>query len=376
MTDAGKCADCLPGTYSSGPGSSECRPCQRGSWSNTTASAWCRACPVGTWTNVVGAVFQQHCRTCRGDLYCLGGSTAHLEIKFPGLNLSGPARGKQARAASAYVRRIAAACAVDERAVMNLYGVNGSVALTEAGLVEAYIRVPMNSSVNAMADRLYTASFKKSMQEVAAKMLGAVPQTFEVNVQPKIFEPLPLPTSTSTTLTATGTTTTLTATSTATDGLAGGRAARHGGFPWWAWLLVAAVCLGGGLAALLLLPSKRARVRSLLGGRAKARRAVRFPHEDDEEPGLTADGPSAPMVTGGAALPAGAQQAGAGGAWHFVPQPRTAAAQRPWPTAAPVASACLPVHATAGPVLARPSARFPRALHPPGEQLHLTGARW
>jgi len=333
--NAGKCLRCPVGYFSSSPGSTECDRCQRGSWTNASASHWCHACPAGRWTRVDGAVFPQRCATCAGGLRCLGGSTAHVEVQFPGFNFSGSLRSNKT-AMSAFAARIAAACRVSYQAVVDLYGRNGSVALGEAGRVEAYIVVPTNSSVNAMVDRLYTALFQERMQELAASMFGVLPRTFKVSVQPKVLEPLQLPTVTSTTATTTWTTTTATTTAVASvagaEGVAEAPAAGRKGLPWWTWLVASVFIVGVAIITYLLLSRKCLckKVRTLLGGKNKIkRRGPIILEEDQERPQPVAEEQSALLGARPAAVQASTTEGSMPGAWRAVHHLNTAGVPAP-----------------------------------------------
>jgi len=211
----------------------------------------------------------------------LGGATAHVVVSFSGLNFLEHPKYNSTRMVSLFATELATACKVDKRAVLDLYGDNASVALTETGTLEAYVVLDENSSVNAIASSLYSASFEKSMKDATARALGSTPQLFKVNAQPRVFRPLSKPTLPA--VTTTTATATVTLTTTCTKEVV--EAVARSSFPAWAWVLLILTMIGG-LGGLGVLCFGRTKKLSLLGGRHQATRraaALEAESEDDDD---------------------------------------------------------------------------------------------
>jgi hypothetical protein len=76
-----QCTSCLPGTYSTNPGSATCSPCLVGQFSSTSASTTCTPCPPGQFTVVNGS---SSCTPCSPGQFSFFASSSSCSNCIPG----------------------------------------------------------------------------------------------------------------------------------------------------------------------------------------------------------------------------------------------------------------------------------------------------
>merc|ERR1719203_900344 len=138
----------------------------------------CTICPAGQWTFSDGARHETDCSPCSGSRSCLGGATARVTVQVLGVDVERIDRSASLELRGAYAEDLASTLEVAKASVQDLFGhaasstVSGTVLSGQKGLkVSAFVTVPVGSSANALAEKLYTENFRSKIVNTTAEVL-------------------------------------------------------------------------------------------------------------------------------------------------------------------------------------------------------------
>merc|ERR1719203_2340787 len=138
----------------------------------------CTICPAGQWTFSDGARHETDCSPCSGSRSCLGGATARVTVQVLGVDVERIDRSASLELRGAYAEDLASTLEVAKASVQDLFGhaasstVSGTVLSGQKGVkVSAFVTVPAGSSANALAEKLYTESFRSKIVGTTTEVL-------------------------------------------------------------------------------------------------------------------------------------------------------------------------------------------------------------
>jgi hypothetical protein len=168
------------------------------------------------------------CTPCQGSMACLGGTTARVTVEILNLNAGLVNEMQLTKLRTAYAQDIAGTLGVENGTVVDLFGHAGSTTVAAARPtgaaateISAFVTVPDGSSTNALAEQLYTTSFRSRIvsttQEVLAQSSSQVAVVGNlsapaVSIKPERFVPKQPTTTVMTSTTTVASTTVITTT--------------------------------------------------------------------------------------------------------------------------------------------------------------------
>jgi len=134
---------------------------------------------------------------------CLEDQSAEVTVQFTNLDAAALSDAETRELGAALAGDMAAACDVDNSSVVDLTGSNATVTFGPGGRVSAFVRGLAALSAHDLAARLYSASFRATLANSTADVVGpaAGVQVASVSLEPKAFAAV----TTSTTVTSTTT---------------------------------------------------------------------------------------------------------------------------------------------------------------------------